>query len=96
MKALSTAAINVRPSVDAQIFVVRPSIFSAGSPFSFTLKGFIMTETQDQYLDRICALKPKKKRKTKQKDDPDQIIFGYKWKDIQAMQQGTYKRKAIK
>ena len=56
-----------------------------------------MSETQDEYLNRICGIsKPKKKRSRKAKEDPSQIIFGYKWEDIQAMQQGTYKPKVIK
>jgi hypothetical protein len=57
-----------------------------------------MKETQEEYLDRICGTsKPKKKRKRKKiAEDPNQMIFGYKWEDIQAMQNGTYKRRVIK
>ena len=52
-------------------------------------------ETQEEYLDRICSTpKPKKKRKTK-KTQVQPKIFGYDWTDIQAMQQGTYKRKML-
>ena len=52
-----------------------------------------MTETQEEYLDRICNKKPKKKTiKAKKIEKP---IFGYSWEDIQAMQQGTYKRRYI-
>ena len=54
-------------------------------------------ETNEEYLDRICASpKPKKSRKRKAKEDPGQIIFGYKWSEIQSMQQGTYNPKVIK
>lgn len=53
-------------------------------------------ESQDEYLDRICNPKPKKIRKRKTTEDPNQIIFGRKWSDIQAMQQGTYTPKVIK
>ena len=53
-------------------------------------------ESQEDYLDRICGVsKPKKIRKRKAKEDPNQIIFGHKWSDIQAMQQGTYTPKKV-
>ena len=52
-------------------------------------------ETRDQYLDRICSVKPKKAKK-KNKNTCDNLIFGHKREDIQAMQQGTYKPKTIK
>ena len=52
-------------------------------------------ESQDQYLDRICGNKPKKAKK-KNKNTCDNLIFGYKWEDIQAMQQGTHKPRTIK
>ena len=50
-------------------------------------------ETQEEYLDRICNKKKAKKPKKREKDVP---IFGYSWDDIQAMQQGTYKRRLVK
>lgn len=53
-------------------------------------------ETQEEYLDRICKPKLKPKKKKKVKEDPDQLIFSRKWSVIQAMQQGTYKRKLLK
>ena len=52
-------------------------------------------ETQEEYLDRICGNKVKKAKK-KNKNTCDNLIFGYKWEDIQAMQKGTYKRRLIK
>jgi hypothetical protein len=58
-----------------------------------------MTETQDQYLDRICGItKPKKirKRKAKKIQGTDEILPGYSWDTIQAMQQGTYIPQVIK
>lgn len=52
-------------------------------------------ETQDEYLDRICSIKPKRAKIKPKKDDENIKIFGYEWKDIQAMQSGTYKRKYV-
>jgi hypothetical protein len=59
----------------------------------------IMAETQDHYLDRICGtVKPKKIRKPKANEiqGTDEILPGYSWNIIQAMQQGTYKARVIK
>jgi hypothetical protein len=56
-------------------------------------------ETEDQWLDRICGItKPKKIRKPKAKkiQGTDEILPGYSWDTIQAMQQGTYKPRMIK
>ena len=56
-------------------------------------------ETQEEYLDRICNGKPRKAKKTKKAKKAkktEKSIFGYSWEDIQAMQQGTYKRRLIK
>ena len=55
-------------------------------------------ETENEYLDRLCSIKPKKKhtRKRNAKNTYDSLIFGRSWDDIQAMQMGTYKPKLIK
>ncbi len=50
-------------------------------------------ETQEKYLNRIYGKKTKKTKKAKKAEKP---IFGYSWEDIQAMQQGTYKKRLIK
>lgn len=55
-------------------------------------------ETQGEYLDRICSkAKPIKRPKKRLvlKPNNDKLIFGYKFTDIQAMQQGTYKPRLV-
>lgn len=56
----------------------------------------IRTESEDEYLDRICGISKPKKAKKKAKKEENITIFGYDWKDIQAMQMGIYKPKVIK
>jgi len=45
-------------------------------------------------VENLKKTKPKK-RKTKN-SDTNNLIFGYTWEDIQAMQNKTYKRRIIK